>query len=119
MYWPKKLTASLIALMMAIPSGVTKVLAEEVVEEPVEDEVVEVVEEEVAEEEVVEIEEEAVEVEEAAEIEVVEDEARVGERHHRAHPLGDLLCREALRGKLGSKGEMIKTIWGMGYKFEA
>lgn len=24
-----------------------------------------------------------------------------------------------LRGKLGSKGEMIKTIWGMGYKFEA
>lgn len=24
-----------------------------------------------------------------------------------------------LRGKLGPKGEMIKTIWGMGYKFEA
>jgi len=24
-----------------------------------------------------------------------------------------------LRSKLGSKGEMIKTIWGMGYKFEA
>jgi DNA-binding response OmpR family regulator len=24
-----------------------------------------------------------------------------------------------LRGKLGDKGEMIKTIWGMGYKFEA
>ena len=24
-----------------------------------------------------------------------------------------------LRGKLGEKGEMIKTIWGMGYKFEA
>ncbi len=23
-----------------------------------------------------------------------------------------------LRGKLGSKGELIKTIWGMGYKFE-
>ena len=23
-----------------------------------------------------------------------------------------------LRGKLGEKGEMIKTIWGMGYKFE-
>ncbi|MBO4458543.1 MAG: response regulator transcription factor [Butyrivibrio sp.] len=23
-----------------------------------------------------------------------------------------------LRGKLGSKGDMIKTIWGMGYKFE-
>ncbi len=24
-----------------------------------------------------------------------------------------------LRGKLGEKGELIKTIWGMGYKFEA
>ncbi len=24
-----------------------------------------------------------------------------------------------LRGKLGEKGDMIKTIWGMGYKFEA
>ena len=24
-----------------------------------------------------------------------------------------------LRGKLGDKGELIKTIWGMGYKFEA
>jgi DNA-binding response OmpR family regulator len=24
-----------------------------------------------------------------------------------------------LRGKLGAKGDMIKTIWGMGYKFEA
>jgi DNA-binding response OmpR family regulator len=24
-----------------------------------------------------------------------------------------------LRGKLGNKGELIKTIWGMGYKFEA
>ncbi len=24
-----------------------------------------------------------------------------------------------LRGKLGNKGDMIKTIWGMGYKFEA
>ena len=24
-----------------------------------------------------------------------------------------------LRGKLGKKGDMIKTIWGMGYKFEA
>ncbi len=24
-----------------------------------------------------------------------------------------------LRGKLGDKGDMIKTIWGMGYKFEA
>ena len=24
-----------------------------------------------------------------------------------------------LRGKLGDKGEMIKTIWGMGYKFDA
>ena len=23
-----------------------------------------------------------------------------------------------LRGKLGNKGDMIKTIWGMGYKFE-
>ena len=23
-----------------------------------------------------------------------------------------------LRGKLGKKGDMIKTIWGMGYKFE-
>jgi len=23
-----------------------------------------------------------------------------------------------LRSKLGSKGDMIKTIWGMGYKFE-
>ena len=23
-----------------------------------------------------------------------------------------------LRGKLGTKGDMIKTIWGMGYKFE-
>ena len=24
-----------------------------------------------------------------------------------------------LRGKLGDKGELIKTIWGMGYKFDA
>ena len=24
-----------------------------------------------------------------------------------------------LRSKLGDKGDMIKTIWGMGYKFEA
>ena len=24
-----------------------------------------------------------------------------------------------LRSKLGSKGDLIKTIWGMGYKFEA
>ena len=24
-----------------------------------------------------------------------------------------------LRSKLGSKGELIKTIWGMGYKLEA
>ena len=24
-----------------------------------------------------------------------------------------------LRNKLGSKGELIRTIWGMGYKFEA
>ena len=24
-----------------------------------------------------------------------------------------------LRSKMGSKGELIKTIWGMGYKFEA
>ena len=56
MYWPKKLCASLIALMMAIPSGAMQVLAEEITEEPVDEEIVEIVEEEVveAEEEVAE-----------------------------------------------------------------
>ena len=80
MYWPKKLCASLIALMMAIPSGAMQVLAEEITEEPVDEEIVEIVEEEVVEAEEKVAEEEAVEVaEEAAEPEVIEEEAVVEE----------------------------------------
>ena len=55
MYWPKKVGASLLALMLALPHNAVKILAEDVSEEPVlEDEIVEVVEEEAvaAEEEV-------------------------------------------------------------------
>ena len=71
MYWPKKVGASLLALMLALPHNAVKILAEDVSEEPVlEDEIVEVVEEEaVAAEEEVEAVEEIAEEEPAVEIE--------------------------------------------------
>ena len=33
-------------------------------------------------------------------------------------PIGLWVFEKKLRSKLGDKGEYIKTIWGMGYKFE-
>ncbi|MDO4413552.1 MAG: alpha/beta hydrolase-fold protein, partial [Erysipelotrichaceae bacterium] len=84
MYWPKKLGASLLALMLALPSSALNVLAEEPAEEVIgEEEIAEVVpEEETVAEEVIEeteeVVEEAVEAEEQP-VEVVAEEEPAAE----------------------------------------
>jgi len=75
MNWPKKLSAGLISLMMAVPSNAIGILAQEVEEEPIaEEEIVEVVEETTIEEAPVEIPEEEAVVEEEEPVEEITEE---------------------------------------------